>query len=56
MSTKTIVVEYDEESTFARVLDSVQKQLGHDGNPMQAMIDATTLFAIQKGLPPFKNK
>ena len=53
MATRTIVVEYDESSTFARVLKAVQEQLGHHDNPRQAMIDATTLYAIQKELPPF---
>ncbi len=56
MAKQSIVVEYDEGSVFARVLTSVQEELGHHGNPTQAVIDATTLYAIEKGLPPFKKK
>lgn len=52
MKKRTIVIEYDDESTFARLLPAVQKQLGHQDNPMQAVVDATTLYAIDKGLLP----
>jgi hypothetical protein len=54
MSKRTIVVEYDEGSVFERALKAVQEKLGHHDNPMQALVDGMTLYAIKEGLPPFK--